>query len=139
MGAVALALVVTATAGAGVGCSDDGGDLDAYCATAQRFVADNPADAFTRIGTGDPAAAASTLRDAGERLAEWAGQAPGEIDDDVDTLVDAATTLAEQFEALANDESSDTPAVEVPAVEEASRRVLEFTRTQCEVDLEPAP
>jgi hypothetical protein len=120
------------------GCGDGGGDLSAFCATARRFAADNPAAAFARIDPADPGSAAGPLRDAGERLSAWAAEAPAAVDEDVEVLADAATTLAAAFEAPGE---VDRAAVqdEVAGVDEASRAVLSFTRERCEVDLDPGP
>ncbi len=124
-------------ASAGAGCSDDGGDLEAFCATARRFATDNPATVFDRYDPADPASAATLLRDAGERLRTWAEDAPGEIDGDVEAIADAADALAAEFESpeAAPDE---TLRAQIEEVEAASPRVLEFTRGECDVDLEPA-
>ncbi len=133
---VIVLLLGCASASAGVGCSDDAGDLEAFCATARRFATDNPATVFDRYDPADPASAATLLRDAGERLRTWSEDAPGEIDGDVEAIADAADALAEEFESpeAAPDE---TLRAQIEAVEAASPRVLEFTRAECDVDLEP--
>lgn len=135
MAPIALCLALGTVAG---GCDDGGGDRDAYCATAERFAADNPADAFGRIDLGDPAATSTVLRDAAERLAAWADEAPGAVDDDVEVLVEAATTLADQFDDLATrgGDPGSTIDVDLAAVEASSRRVVDFTRTECGVELD---
>jgi hypothetical protein len=121
-------------------CSDDGGDLDAYCATAGRFTADNPAAAFSRIDPADPTGTSAALEAAAEALAAWSDEAPGEVREDVEVLADAAATLAVAFEPGDDGTVEDDPsaAVDTGAVEEASARVLAFTIERCEVDLDPA-
>jgi hypothetical protein len=121
-------------------CSDDGGDLDAYCATARRFSADNPADAFRRIDPADPAGTSAALEAAAAALGAWAGEAPGDVRDDVEALAQAAATLGVAFEPGDDGTVEDDPAtaVDTGVVEEASARVLAFTSEQCQVDLDPA-
>ena len=121
-------------------CGDDGGDLDAYCATARRFTTDNPADAFGRVDPADPAGTTSALDAAAEQLRGWASDAPDEVRDDVEALAAAASTLADAFAPADDGSVEDDPveAVDTAAVEEASTRVLAFTAEQCEVDLDPA-
>jgi hypothetical protein len=135
-----LALVLVATAA----CSDDGGgERAAFCATAQRFAADNPAAAFARADPNDPAASASLLRDAADRLGDWADEAPDKVRDDVRALVDAATSLAEQFESEPTGStnadattSTTQPAIDTAAVEAASGRVVSYVSDECGVNLD---
>jgi hypothetical protein len=117
-------------------CGGDDGDLEAFCATARRFAADNPAAVFDHYDPADPASAATLLRDAGDRLTAWAEEAPGNVDDDVEAIAAAAEALADEFEqpAAATTESLQE---QVVVVEAASARVLRFTRDQCQVDLDP--
>jgi hypothetical protein len=127
-------------------CSDDGGgDREAFCATAQRFAADNPAAAFARADPNDPAASASLLRDAADRLGQWADEAPGEVRDDVHALVDAATSLAEQFEsepsgpgssAVTTSTTAVGAGVDTAAVEAASTHVVQYVLDECGVNLD---
>lgn len=120
-------------------CSDDGGDVDAFCATARRFTTDNPAAAFSRIDPADPTGTSSALEAAADALEAWAADAPGEVRDDVDALARAAADLAVAFEPDDGDTVEDDPiaSVDTAAVEEASGRVLAFTAERCEVDLDP--
>ena len=122
------------------GCSDEGGDLDAYCATARRFTTDNPAAAFSRIDPADPSGTSAALEVAADALEGWATEAPGEVRDDVEALARAAADLAVAFEPDDGDTVEDDPVatVDTDAVEEASTRVLAFTVEQCQVDLDPA-
>jgi hypothetical protein len=122
-----------------VACSSEGGDLDAYCATARRFTTDNPAAAFGRIDPGDPDGTSVALEAAAEQLRGWADQAPRAVRDDVEVLAGAASDLAAAFEPAGGDTVEDdaVAAVDTEAVEEASTRVLAFTAERCEVDLDP--
>jgi hypothetical protein len=132
-----LVAPLAALALAAAGCGDDGGDIEAFCATARRFATDNPASVFDRYDPTDPGSAAVLLRDAGDRLAAWAEDAPSRIDDDVQAIADAAVALATEFEEP-DAASSETLQEQLLEVESASARVLEFTRAECDVDLEPA-
>lgn len=133
-------LVVVCSA-ALLACSDGGGDVDAFCATAEGFRVDNPAAAFASIDPADPAGTTTALAGAAERLRAWADDAPEEVRDDVRALADAAATLAEAFEP-AEDGSVEDDAdatVDTEAVEQASARVLAFADEACGVDLDPDP
>jgi hypothetical protein len=125
-------LVATATACA----DDDGGDLAAFCATAEAFAVDNPAAALGRYDPSDRTGAAAQLRDAGARLETWAGEAPGDIAEDVTALAEAMSTLADEFETP-GDAPGDSLEEQLAEVEAASGRVVTFTRDRCQVDLEP--
>ena len=129
-----LPLLALAAAGA---CGDESGDLEAFCATARRFATDNPASVFDHYDPADPGSAATLLRDAGDRLTAWAEEAPGSIDDDVEDIAAAAEALADEFEQP-DAASAESLQEQVLVVEAASARVLQFTRDQCQVDLEPA-
>jgi hypothetical protein len=129
-----LALVVATTA-----CGDDGGSEQAFCATARRFVDDNPASVFDRYDPADPASAAVLLREAGDRMQAWADDAPGEIDGDVQVIADAAEQLAAAFESpSAAAERIDELETSFAAVETASARLTAFTQRRCGVDLDAA-
>lgn len=122
-------------------CSDDGGDVDAFCATARRFSTDNPAAAFAQVDPNDPVGTSAALQAAADQLSAWADDAPGDVRGSVQALADAATTLAGEFTVgtAAGVEGDDgTPAVDTAVVEAASAEVLAFTRDRCEVDLDPA-
>jgi hypothetical protein len=131
-------VVVVLVAGAACG-GDAGGDLEAFCATARGFAEDNPAAVFDRYDPADPTAAAQLLRTEAERLQAWADEAPGEVDDDVQAIVDAAVELADGFESPAPtpDRVAELEA-RFAEVEEASGRLTAFVREQCGVDLDPA-
>lgn len=120
-------------------CGDDGGSVEAFCATARRFADDNPATVFDRYDPADPAGAAELLRGAGAQLRAWADEAPGEVDDDVDTIADAADELAAAFEAPSPSPDRRAELAErFTEVEEASGRVTSYARGRCAVELDPA-
>jgi hypothetical protein len=132
-------LVVVCVVVAAVGCRGEGGDLEAFCATARGFTVDNPAAAFGRLDPGDPTGTSTALASAAEQLRDLAAEAPREVRGDVEALADAAADLAAAFEPAGGDSVEDdaVPAVDTEAVEEASTRVLAFTSERCEVDLDP--
>jgi hypothetical protein len=120
------------------GCGGDGGSEDAFCATARQFAADNPATVFDRYDDTDPGAAAELLRSEAARIREWAGDAPGEIDQDIEAIADVADELADAFESPPeSDDRAAELAERFSTVEDASVRVTEFARTRCGVDLDP--
>jgi hypothetical protein len=123
-----------------VACSgDDGGSVEAFCATARRFAQDNPANVFDQYDPADPTAAADLLRGAAVELRAWADEAPGDIDDDVEVIADTADELATAFEAPApSAERAAELEQQFADVEEASGRVTGYAREQCAVDLDPA-
>lgn len=136
-GRLPFLVVMAVSLVAATGCSSDSdGDLEAFCATARRFAADNPAAVFDRYDPADPASAVVLLRDAGDRLGAWAEEAPAQIDDDVEAISEAADLLADQFETPGAATSS-TLQEQLAGVESSSERVVEFTRQNCEVDLDP--
>jgi hypothetical protein len=118
-------------------CRGEGGDLGAFCTTARSFVADNPAAAFAQIDLADPAATSATLDAAATELRAWASDAPREVRDDVDVLVDAAATLAATYADPAITSTDEYVVIDTEAVESASAEVLAFTSERCEVDLDP--
>lgn len=134
-----LALAVVAALAWVAGCGDDGGSVEAFCATARRFAEDNPATVFDRYDPADPTGAAELLRGASEELRAWAEEAPGEVDDDVASIADAAEALADAFESPppSQDRAAELEA-QFNEVELASARVTSFTRERCGVDLDPA-
>jgi hypothetical protein len=138
-GLVVVCCALAATALGTGACSGEGGDLEAYCATARGFTVDNPAAAFGRLDPADPTGTSTALAAAAEQLRDWAAEAPREVRDDVEALAEAAADLADAFEPAGGDTVEDDPAdaVDAAAVEEASGRVLEFTSERCEVDLDP--
>ncbi len=118
---------------------DDGGDLEAFCTTARGFVERNPAGVFDRYDPADPTAAAELLRSEAGRLRDWADDAPGEVDGDVEAIAAAAEALADGFESPAP--SADRVAeleAQFEEVEDASARLTSYVREQCGVDLDPA-
>lgn len=131
--------VLAVVLGAAAGCGDDGGSVEAFCATARTFVEDNPATVFDRYDPADPTGAGELLRGAAARLRAWADEAPGEIDDDVDAIAEAAEELAAAFQAPP---PSANRAAELEAqfaeVELASARVTSYARERCSVELDPA-
>jgi len=136
----ALALVAFAVALGAAGCGDDGGTVEAFCATARRMAQDNPATVFDRYDPADPSAAARALRDAAEDLHGWADDAPGDVADDVEVIAEAADELAVAFESPA---PSPDRVAELEArfaeVEGASVRVTAFARQRCSVELDAPP
>jgi hypothetical protein len=120
------------------GCGDDGGSEEAFCETARRFARDNPAAVFDRYDPSDPTGAAALLREAGATLQAWADEAPGDVDDDVETIAEAAEELATAFEEPA---PTAERAAELEArfaeVEDASARVTSYARERCGVELDP--
>lgn len=135
---VRIVVLVVAVAGAlAAGCSDDGGSEEAFCATARRFAEDNPATVFDRYDPEDPAGAAALLRGEAERLRAWADEGPGDIDDDVDVIAEAAIDLADAFEDPNTAEAGEL-AERFTEVEDASVRVVAYVRDRCGVDLDPA-
>jgi hypothetical protein len=131
-------IVVGLVAALASACSDGGGDLDAFCATARRFTADNPAAALDRLDPADPGAATAALEAAAEQLRAWADEAPGEVRDDVDTLAATAAGLATSFSDTTRTSTDEYVVVDAAEAEAASARVLAFTNEQCQVDLDPA-
>ena len=129
-GLAAAACAVAACGGGG------GGDPEAFCATAERFAADNPASVFDRYDPADPASAAALLRDAADRLRGWADEAPRSIRVDIDAIAEAAEGLADEFEDPEAAASEELQA-QLAAVETASARSLDYTREECGVDLDP--
>ena len=129
--------MIALLAGAAAACSDDGGDVDAYCATADRFAVDNLADAFRRIDPADPQGTASALDSAAATLRGWADDAPVEVRDDVELLADAAADLAVAFAPEQAGAADPAAVVDTDAVEAASARVVTFTVETCQVDLDP--
>ncbi len=130
------ALVVVALAVAG--CGDDGGSEEAFCATAADFAADNPATVFDRYDPADPSGAADLLRREAARIRAWADDAPGEIDQDVETIAAAAEELAAAFESPPPSADRAAELTErFHEVEEASARVTAFARQRCDVELDP--
>ena len=130
--------VIALVAALASACSDDGGDLDAFCATARRFTADNPAAALDRLDPADPSATSAALDAAAEQLRGWADDAPGEVRDDVDTLAAAAAGLASSFSDTTRTSTDEYVVVDAADAEAASARVLAFTTEHCQVDLDPA-
>ena len=118
---------------------DDGRSVEAFCATARRFARDNPANVFDQYDPADPTAAADLLRGAAAELRAWAGEAPGDIDDDVEVIADTADELAAAFAAPAPSAERVAELEEQFAdVEQASANVTGYAREQCAVDLDPA-
>lgn len=132
-----VSCVLVAVAPLLAACSGEGGDLDAFCATARRFTVDNPAAAFTLLDAADPAGTAAALEAAGQQLRDWAAEAPREVRDDVEALAAAAEDLAVSFAEPGRSSTDEQVVVDEAAVEEASGRVLAFTNERCEVDLDP--
>ena len=118
------------------GCDERGGDLGAYCATARRFVNDNPAAAFALVDPTDPISTAAALRSAGERMRAWSTEAPSDIDQDVEALADGAEALATDFES-GTTATIEEQAARTEALATSSDEVLRYTREHCEVDLDP--
>lgn len=117
-----------------------GGSTEAFCETARALATDNPAAAFGAYEPSDPAASRDQLEGGAEQLRQLARDAPDEISNDVDRLADAAEGLAQALSV------EDPEAVEralrdlepdLAGVDEASRRVIDFAATRCEVDLDP--
>lgn len=132
LGATSVAALVVALAA----CGGDGGDVEAFCATARQFAVDNPADVFDRYDPEEPATAAGLLRDAAGELDGWAGDAPDDVQGAIETIADAAEALAGAFEEP-SDEATATLRDAIERVEAASRQVVSFTSEECGVDLEP--
>jgi hypothetical protein len=130
--ALVVAILVTA------GCSGGGGgDEEAFCATARRFVDDNPAAVFDRFDPADPAVAADLLRREGRRLHDWAGDAPSEVSADVESLASAADDLADTFDGPPPSADQRAELAERNrAVAEASARVTTFVQERCGVALD---
>ncbi|MGH9118076.1 MAG: hypothetical protein ACRD0A_09445 [Acidimicrobiales bacterium] len=132
-------LAVLVAGGFSGGCSP--GSPDAYCDQAEVMAGDNPAAVFSAW---DPANPATTdeLSAATDRLHDMADAAPPEIADDAaliaataDELTELLTTLQGEALEAALREREDRFA----EVDEASRRVTEYTRSQCGIDLEAPP
>jgi hypothetical protein len=132
-----VAAVAVAAAALGACGGDGAGDEAAFCATAERFAADNPASVFDRYDPADPASAATLLRDAADRLRDWGDDAPRRVRVDIDAIAEAADGLADEFETPEAAASEDLQA-QLAAVETASARALDHTRETCGVDLDPA-
>lgn len=138
--ATAAAAVAALTLGA-VGCSS--GSTDDYCAEATDVAADNPAGVFAAWDPADPAASGDELQRAARQLQGLADVAPAEIDADIGLIAETAEDLAGVLTELTGDELTTAlqeRAADFVEADEASRRVTDFTRSQCGVDLEaPAP
>jgi len=129
---LSLALVLA------VGCSS--GSTEAYCDEAAVVAGDNPAGVFAAWDPANPAAG-DELTHAADRLHELADAAPAEIADDAGLIASTADDLAELLTDLQGDELDAALREREEAfteVDEASRRLIDFTRTECGVDLEVA-
>ena len=130
---------VVASAALLLSCGDDGGSEEAFCATARRFAEDNPATVFDRYDPADPSGAAALLRETAAEFRAWADEAPGDIDDDVEVIADAADNIAAGFESPSpSAERAAEIEEQFTAVEAASARVTGYARERCAVDLDPA-
>jgi hypothetical protein len=134
-----LAMLVLMPAGLAAGCSS--GSPDAYCDEAEVVAGDNPAAVFSAWDPANPAAA-DELAAAADRLHDLADAAPPEIADDTALIAATADELAELLTTLQGEELEAALRERqdrFAEVDEASRRVTEYTRTQCGVDLEAPP
>jgi hypothetical protein len=133
---LALAAAVIAAA---VGCS--AGSTEGYCDAATTMAADNPGWVFAAW---DPATETDggDLRRAARQLHRLAEAAPAEIEAEVGLIADTADEIAELLTELSGDDlarAMGDRAEDFDDVDEASRRVTDFTRTQCGIDFDAPP
>jgi hypothetical protein len=131
------ALLVTA----GLAGACDSGSTQAFCDEAADAASDNPAAVFAAW---DPANPATTERlvHATDQLHQLADVAPPEIADDAGLIATTADDLTELLTELQGDELDAAlrdREDEFAAFDQASGRVVDFTRTQCGVDLQAPP
>ncbi len=135
-------LVVAAGALAPVLACSDGGSTESFCATAGSVAADNPPAAFGAYDPSDPVAGDEDLQRAAAQLRRLADDAPEEIRGDADRLADVGERLVE---ILGDDDPEavrqglrDLDPEAGADLDGASRRVTDFTRTECGIELDPA-
>jgi hypothetical protein len=137
---VAAVVVAAGLVSTVAGCSS--GSLESFCAEVGRLAGDNPAAVFAAWDPADPAASLADLERAARRLRSLAEAAPPEVEDDAalvaDTAEDLATVLTEtsgdDLEAALRDRAD-----EFERFDEASRRLTQFARSECGIDLEAPP
>jgi hypothetical protein len=133
-------LAVVAAGGLATACSS--GSTEAFCDEAAAVAADNPAAIFAAWDPANPATTEQLAR-ATEQLHELADTAPPEIADDAGLIASTADDLSELLTDLQGaelDAALRQREGQFAAVDEASGRVTDFTRTECGVDFTaPAP
>jgi len=130
----------------GAACTGDaGGDEEAFCAAATALADDGGLAAeLGALDLDDPATSGDALRGAASRLRSWAGDADGEVADDIEALAVAADALAEAVAGsgpatLAADARAELEAVSAEAAP-ASERVVGEVGRRCGVQLDdPTP
>jgi hypothetical protein len=122
------------------GCSS--GSTEAFCDEAAAAATDNPAAVFAAW---DPANPATTERlvHATDQLHQLADVAPPEIAEDAGLVATTADDITEVLTELHGDELDAALREredEFAAFDQASVRMVDFTRAQCGIDLHaPAP
>jgi hypothetical protein len=135
---IACAALLVAVA-AIAACSS--GSTEAFCDEATAAATDNPAAVFA---SWDPANPATTERlvQATAQLHQLADVAPPEIADDAGLIATTADDITELLTELQGDELDAAlreREEEFAAFDQASGRVVDFTRTQCGIDLQAPP
>jgi hypothetical protein len=133
---LAAAGLVSAVAG----CSS--ASLESYCAQVGRLAADNPAAVFAAWDPADPTSSQADLERAARRLRTLAEAAPPEVEDDAGLVADVAEDLATVLTETSGDDleaALGERADDFDRVDEASRRLTQFTRSECGLDLEAPP
>lgn len=130
-------LLATASA-----CTSESGSVEAFC----EAVADIPplATVVTGFAETHPAEMESRLVEAEAAYAELRAAAPGEIDSEVDQVVD----LADEIMAAVREHSEDRDAAadrirgsiaDHPEAQEASAAVVAYASEHCGLTLDPTP
>jgi hypothetical protein len=137
---VSALLAAAGLVSAVAGCSS--ASLESYCVQVARLAADNPAAVFAAWDPSDPAASQADLERAARRLRTLAEAAPPEVEDDAGLVADVAEDLATVLTDMSGDEleaALGERAEDFDRVDEASRRLTQFTRSECGIDLEAPP
>lgn len=134
---VSAALVVSSAA-----CSSESGSVEAFC----EAVVDVPPLATVVSGFAEtyPAEVSSRLSDAESAYADLRDSAPGDIDDEVDRVVDLAEEVMDAVREHSEDRDAATDRIrssmaDHPDAEEASAAVVAYAAEHCDVDLDPTP
>ena len=132
-------VALVATAGLAAACSS--GSTEAYCYEAASAAADNPAAVFAAWNPADPATTEQLVH-ATDQLHQLADVAPPEISEDAGLIASTADELSELLREFQGDELETAlrdRETRFAEVDQASLRVVDFTRAQCGVDLLAPP
>ena len=139
---VALAAALVVAAGALGGCSS-GGDERSFC---ERLRSSEPVDAvLDRFDPDDPAGSAAAFRDAAEELDGLAGDAPGEVEDEVEELAEAVGEVADDLAEVPRDDRTGALAVLAGLgdrrddLQAAGEQVAGYASRECGVTLAGEP